>query len=480
MAIAATNVLTHHLHLEVEVFLLDIPQTLLKLGRGAPLRTPQLPRRVLQILLQLQVIFHLLSLLVSQFVGHLRVPAFFERIRPRIRISIVALPKLILHLLLKLALSLRQFFGTLGQIAQLLFATAALGIAHQIPGFIQPLGRTPGLSIALLPILLIGRRPTHVVGGFLQLLHGLVNLRVAIQFALLPTLLPTLLTLLPLLSTLLPLARRILLLILLQLLQFLLQLLSLTTQHLLLPSLLRRLLILLSRIGQFLLPPGQLLQLPHRLIHFSLLLFRAHLLAGLVLVLFRIQFQIEQALHVTLCSTAAATALLTHRDFNLFAPGLSPLQILQRLLLMRQRVLELQPAQSLNGRRHRLRRLSHILRHRFDRLVLASQLPRPDPLHKSLCLLPQFLLRLAQKLGVFLLLSRRLFALLFLESGTDNFLLPLDNIAALLPLTATAPALLLTLGKLALIRLCFKEKHIGRRFRLGIARLGIEHNVVSG
>ena len=78
-------------------------------------------------------------------------------------------------------------------------------------------------------------------------------------------------------------------------LKFLLEAFRFAPEHFLLPTLLRALLIPLGILGQLLLPPGQFFQLAHGLIDFFLFLLRGHLLAGFVLVFFRVEFEIEEA-----------------------------------------------------------------------------------------------------------------------------------------------------------------------------------------
>ena len=74
------------------------------------------------------------------------------------------------------------------------------------------------------------------------------------------------------------------------------ELFRLTPEHLLLPALLRSLLVLLLLLGQFLLPARKLFQLLERLVDLLRTALGRRLLAGLVLVLLHIQFEIEKIL----------------------------------------------------------------------------------------------------------------------------------------------------------------------------------------
>ena len=140
---------------------------------------------------------------------------------------------------------------------------------------------------------------------------------------------------------LLPVAAQLLALLALgHLLQLPLQLLRLAPQHLLLPALLGSLLLpLLLLIGQLLLTLGQLFQLLQRFIDLLLLLL---LLAGglrlivLVLILFGIQFEIEQPFHVArpgAAATASAALLVAERHLNIAGRRFGAHQVLERLLL---------------------------------------------------------------------------------------------------------------------------------------------------
>ena len=174
------------------------------------------------------------------------------------------------------------------------------------------------------------------------------------------------LALLPLLSglallPLLPVAAQ--LAILRKLLHLLLELLGFPPQHLLFPALLGGLLALARLFRQFLLALGKLFQLLQHVVHFALArVGRLRLAAALVLVLFGIELQVEQALHIARgAAHAAATpaAALPEGHLNIAEGGESALQVLQRLLFGRQRILPFPSLQIVGSRPHLL--------------------PRPDP-----------------------------------------------------------------------------------------------------
>ncbi len=118
---------------------------------------------------------------------------------------------------------------------------------------------------------------------------------------------------------LLPTLPLLIFLVLCQLLHLPLQLLGLSAQHLLLPALLESLLRILLLIGKLFLPLGQRVQLRQRVFYLLLLLFLGRSgLRRLVLILLRIQFQVEQAGKIASSAAAASTtaALLPEGDLN--------------------------------------------------------------------------------------------------------------------------------------------------------------------
>ena len=188
-----------------------------------------------------------------------------------------------------------------------------------------------------------------------------------------------------------------------------LQLLGLAAEHLLLPALLRSLLLaLLLLLGQFLLPLGELLQLLERLV--DLLLAAAAAAAGrlrlaaLVLILFGIEFEVEQTLHVArgaaAAATAAAAALLAEGHLDIAERRFGAHQVLQRLLLGRQRILPLGALQLLGRRTHRLDRLFHVLDEALERIARAFELAGLHAVGQRLGLVAQFGLHAGQERGV--------------------------------------------------------------------------------
>jgi hypothetical protein len=125
------------------------------------------------------------------------------------------------------------------------------------------------------------------------------------------------------------------------------ELFGFAAKHLLGPSLLGKLLLsALLLAGQLLLAAGELFELLHRLV--SLLgafAGRAAILGGFVLVLFRVELEIEQAFEVAqialaVAATAAAASAL-EGDLNLTEEALGAEQVLEGALLGRERLLPL-------------------------------------------------------------------------------------------------------------------------------------------
>src|SRR5439155_3801252 len=107
-----------------------------------------------------------------------------------------------------------------------------------------------------------------------------------------------------------------------------LQLFRLAPQHLLLPPLLEALLRITLLIGQILLPLGQSVEFRKRIFHILCTLLRGRCsLRRLVLVLLRIQFQVEQTGQVPACTVSAAASpatLLAKGNRNLPVRRLCP------------------------------------------------------------------------------------------------------------------------------------------------------------
>src|SRR5262249_55396677 len=125
------------------------------------------------------------------------------------------------------------------------------------------------------------------------------------------------------------------------------ELFSFAAEHLLLPALLRGLLrILLGLVGEFLLAASERFELLHRFVDLLLACARRLLRAvALVLILFGVEFEIEEPLEITSAAgstaTAAALALIAERDLYIAECRFGAHQVLQRLVLGRERILPL-------------------------------------------------------------------------------------------------------------------------------------------
>ena len=169
-----------------------------------------------------------------------------------------------------------------------------------------------------------------------------------------------------------------------QLLHLPAKLLRLTPQHLLFPALLETLLVVaLLLLGQLLLALGEFFQFLERLVHLAFTV-RRHFLrsARLVLVLVRIQLEVEQAFQIAALTARAAgsTAALTKCDLDFTEDRLGTKKVLQRLLLRLQSVFPLQPLQLLGSLVHRLRRRLHVQSKQLELFVGPRQIPA---LHSS-------------------------------------------------------------------------------------------------
>ena len=213
-----------------------------------------------------------------------------------------------------------------------------------------------------------------------------------------------LLALLPLLPLLPLLATRALLpLLTLHLFHVALQLFRLAPQHLLLPAFLERLRLIPLLLRQLLLPLRQRVQFRQRVVHLLRLLFRRRSrLRRLVLILFGVHFQIEEARQIaTRASTAAstATAALPEGHLNLAESRLCTQQRLQHLLLNRHRLLPLHRLQFVGRRLHPRGGLLHILVEGVELLVCLRQIAALHARAQRQRLLFQRGLRLAQRLA---------------------------------------------------------------------------------
>src|SRR5690606_32043936 len=259
---------------------------------------------------------------------------------------------------------------------RLLDRALRLGRIHVLAPLARAVHRFEGL-VELLDRLL-RRIAALPAGGGLRaalLLAGLARLTLLTRLTLLLALL-TLLALLALLALLLLLIRELLL----QLLELAPELLGLPAQLLLLPTVsLGQLLPAIRLPREILLAPCKLLQPPNRLVDALGLLLRLierDRRLGFVLVLLEIHLELEELGQIATGEPAAApAAVLLERDLDVGELGLRAQQVLQRLLLGCDRVVELDLGEPLRGRVHRLGRELEALDELGDALVLRRQLP---------------------------------------------------------------------------------------------------------
>src|SRR5262249_11898420 len=180
--------------------------------------------------------------------------------------------------------------------------------------------------------------------------------------------------------TLLPAARQLTLLLLLEPLELLLKLFRLAPQLFLLPAIINVLLFVVALIVcQFLLPPRQLIQLSHGVVDFLLpLLGSRSLLRLFVLVLLRIQFEVEQIGQIATGARAAspASAALPDSHLNIAYGGDRAIQVLQLFFFRLNPILPLEPFQLVASRIHLPRRFLQLLGERLELLVQPGQLAR--------------------------------------------------------------------------------------------------------
>ncbi len=322
------------------------------------------------------------------------------------------------------------------------------------------------------------------------LLAGLALLTLLALLALL-TLLPllTLLTLLALLSIAAELA---LLLLLVQLIELLAQLLGFAAQHFLLVALLGSgLRVFLLLLGKLLLPLGQFGQLLQRIVHRLLLLVgRLSRLLALVLILLRVEFEIEKSFEIAggavhaATSTAAASALAAHGDLDIAEGGFGAQQILQRLLLGRKGILPFGALQLIRGRLHGGHGLLHIGDEALERIAGFIQFAALHALGERRGLIAQLGLHAGKERRVFGVRTARAGSLLLVPGGGDDLFLALRDLILLVAVIATASAataaFLLRLGVVALERLRFDEEDVGLRSSARVASGGVEAHHIAG
>ena len=272
-----------------------------------------------------------------------------------------------------------------------------------------------------------------------------------------------------------------------QLFHLLLQLFRLATQHLLLPALLKTLLRIVLCVGQLFLPLGQCVQLLQRALYIlGMLLSGRRGLRRLILVLFRIQFKIEQACKIaarTAAATTTATLLLAKRYLYLAKRRLGTQQRLQRLLLQRQRVFPLRTLQLVCRGRHRRGCCLHIFFKRAELFIGRGQIAALHARRQRHHLVSQLHLRIRQKdTGCRDVFRRRILIVLLLPCSGNQLFLALGDfcLIALRPTTsATTAATLLRLRKLALKGLCLDKCDLRLRLCMAIACCCVQAHQVT-
>src|SRR5690606_37447936 len=155
---------------------------------------------------------------------------------------------------------------------------------------------------------------------------------------------------------------------------------------------------------EILLAPCKLLQPPNRLVDALGLLLRLierDRRLGFVLVLLEIHLELEELGQIATGEPAAApAAVLLERDLDVGELGLRAQQVLQRLLLGCDRVVELDLGEPLRGRVHRLGRELEALDELGDALVLRRQLPGARAARERARLLGERPLQLREHLRV--------------------------------------------------------------------------------
>src|SRR5690606_6692645 len=243
------------------------------------------------------------------------------------------------------------------------------------------------------------RRIAALSGGRLRaalLLAGLAGLTLLAGLALLRALV----ALLPLLLTRLLLIRELLL----QLLELPPELLRLAAQLLLLPAIpLGELLPAIRLAREVLLAPRELLQPADRLVDalgLLLGLVERDRRLRLVLILLEVHLELEELGQITAREPAAASAAALERDLNVGELRLGAQQVLKRLLLRRDRLVERDLRQALRSWVHRLGRELEALDELGDALVLRRELARACAARERARLLRERALHLGEHLRV--------------------------------------------------------------------------------
>ena len=155
------------------------------------------------------------------------------------------------------------------------------------------------------------------------------------------------------------------------------QLFGLAAQHFLLPALLGALRVVALLLGQLFLAARELIQFLQRFVDFFLLLAgrAARRLRCLVLILFGVELQIEQAREVAPSAAArsASAARTAEGHLNLAERGLGAQQILKRLLFAGHGFAPFLLLQFFGGRTHRFRGRVHVFHEAVEFLIFMRQ-----------------------------------------------------------------------------------------------------------
>ncbi|HLY65932.1 MAG TPA: hypothetical protein VKU60_10395, partial [Chloroflexota bacterium] len=314
-----------------------------------------------------------------------------------------------------------------------------LDAAQQVGGFLQAFSGTAGIGRALI----CGIRALHVLAGLLDLVKSLLDAGVV---AALRALRAAIGSGLPGLAGLAGLAGVALLALTLlpvlgHLLHLLLQLFGFAPQHFLLPALILSVLRGIARlVRQLLLAPGQLLKLLEGVVNLLLLLvLRAAVLTGLVLVFFGIQLEIEEAGQVAAGSaTPSAASACSKGHGDLAEGGFGAQQVLEGLLLVGDSVIPLLLVKVIAGRAHGLGGCVHIVLKFAKLLISVRQFTLLQAARKGEGLIAQLGLHAGEEITGLSsgLLGGGLVALL-LPGGGDNLLLALGDLGLVVGAGAT-------------------------------------------
>ena len=144
---------------------------------------------------------------------------------------------------------------------------------------------------------------------------------------------------------------------------------------------------------------------------------RALLLAGFVLILLGVEFEIEQVRQIAAGSAATAATAAAEGHLNIAESGFCAQQMLQRFGLRLERVLPALRLQFVRRRTHLRRGFLHVLHEGLKFLIRAGQLAAVGALGQRLRLFLQLALHFGKKLRV---LGRIYFFLGRRESGSTS------------------------------------------------------------